>query len=99
MASPYDYRWQRFRVGKLKREPLCAYCLELGVTKTATEVHHVIPVRERLDLRLSDGNTISLCKRCHDSTAQREERIGHRRGCGVDGVPRDAKHFWRSDDR
>jgi len=92
--SPYDARWQRFRKGKLSREPLCAYCLELGHTTAATEVHHVVPIRERPDLRLSDANTIGLCKACHDGPAQAEEKTGIKRGCLNNGMPRDSNHKW-----
>jgi len=95
MSSPYNYKWQRFRAGKLAREPLCVWCLELGKTEAATEVHHVIPLRDRPDLKLSDANTVSLCKACHDGPAQHEERTGHKRGCSVDGIPLDTNHPWR----
>lgn len=92
--SPYDARWQRFRKGKLMRNPLCAYCLELGHTTAATDVHHVIPIRDAPELRLSDANTIALCKACHDGPAQREEKTGHKTGCLNNGMPRDGNHKW-----
>ena len=54
-------RWRRFRRWKLGREPLCARC-----GAAATEVHHVAARRERVDLAFDDGNTVSLCKGCHN---------------------------------
>jgi len=99
MSGPYNAAWQRFRSGKLKREPLCAYCLEMGHTTAATDVHHVLPLRERPDLKLSDSNTVSLCKPCHDGPAQHEEKTGHRRGYSVDGTPLDVNHHWRQPEK
>ena len=95
MGGPYNYAWQQFRLGKLRRNPLCAWCLEMGKTVAATDVHHIKPLRDRPDLKLSDANTVALCKGCHDGPAQHEEKTGHRRGCGVDGMPLDANHPWK----
>lgn len=40
-----------------------AYCHDCdGI---ATEVHHVIPVRQRPDLLLDLDNLMALCKACH----------------------------------
>ena len=57
----YDYRWQVFRAGYLRRHPTCADC---GLP--ATDVHHL--------WRLEDGgpqydvdNLMSLCHACHSA--------------------------------
>ena len=98
IKSPYDARWRRWRLAKLRREPLCAYCLELGGTTAATTVHHIKRLRDHPELRLVDSNTVSLCKPCHDGPAQREEQSGHRPGCDSGGMPRDVNHPWSDDD-
>ncbi len=67
-ARGYDHQWQKVRKHKLVRDPLCEECRRRGVITPAEEVHHVIPIREREDLRLSLGNLESLCRRCHEAT-------------------------------
>lgn len=94
MGGPYDYAWQQFRASKLKREPLCAWCADRGLTVAATTVHHIIRIRDDPSLRLSDSNTVSLCKPCHDGPAQREEKRGDRPGYTSDGHPVDRGHPW-----
>ena len=34
-------------------------------TTVALEVHHLVPVRERPDLRLEQSNLVTLCGSCH----------------------------------
>ncbi|MFA6308613.1 MAG: HNH endonuclease signature motif containing protein [Clostridia bacterium] len=61
----YDSDWVKLRRRKLMRDPLCEDCLEKGEIEPATEVHHIIKVRDRPDLRLDINNLRSLSKRCH----------------------------------
>jgi 5-methylcytosine-specific restriction endonuclease McrA len=39
-------------------------------------------------------NWQGLCKLCHDSVKQAQEKSGMVRGCGLDGVPIDGNHHW-----
>ena len=61
----YDATWVRFRIAYLSSHPYCRDCEERGILNIATEVHHVLPLLQRPDLRLDEANMLSLCKRCH----------------------------------
>lgn len=64
-------RWKSIRIEKLKKNPLCEICLEKGVIKLATDVHHIIPIstgktiqdKQRLGFDLNNIN--SVCEECH----------------------------------
>lgn len=66
----------------------------LGEMVGAEVVDHKIPHRGDLRLFLDPDNLQSLCKHCHDSHKQREERSGHLVGHGPDGLPLDPNHHW-----
>jgi 5-methylcytosine-specific restriction protein A len=68
----YDRDWEKFRRSILMERPLCQDCLPGGVTP-ASEVHHIIKLRDRRDLRLSPANVMSLCKSCHSIRTARGE--------------------------
>jgi len=92
---PYNTtQWQRIRRMVLQRQPVCAACLELGYAAKAEVVDHIEPVRDRPDLAFTMTNLRGLCKLCHDAAKQKEEKRGHEIGCGRDGVPRSAAHWW-----
>lgn len=90
----YDRTWQRLRLAHLSKEPLCRYCKDAGVIKLAEVVDHIKPFRDDWSLRLDPDNLQSLCKRCHDSVKQAEERGGRKKRGGVDGIPTDPRHHW-----
>ena len=64
-ARGYDYRWQRFRLLFLARNPLCVQCAEEGRVTPAVDLHHRIPLRIRPDLRLEPRNIDPLCRSHH----------------------------------
>lgn len=72
-------RWRRLRHAVLERDPFCADCALAGVTRSATEVHHVVPVEtvrgrgamERLCF--DTGNLVGLCHDCH---RRRHQELG-----------------------
>ena len=70
----YGRRWQRLRLMKLARCPLC----ECG--QPATEVHHIVPVRHsgRVLVRLDELE--AMCKSCHSkrTAAHGREGLVHR---------------------
>jgi 5-methylcytosine-specific restriction enzyme A len=68
----YDVTWVKLRTMHLSEEPLCRYCKKTGLIIEATEVHHIIPIRERPDLRLVDSNLASACKPCHSTLTMQE---------------------------
>lgn len=89
-ARGYGARWQRERVEYLCLHPLCARCIEQGAVRTATVVDHKRPHRGDQVLFWDRTNWQSLCKPCHDSAKQAEERSGKRQPrIGLDGFPID----------
>ena len=58
----------------------------------ATVVDHIIPHKGDSDLFWDESNWQSLCKRCHDSFKQKEEKQGYSNAIGHDGWPLDDKH-------
>jgi 5-methylcytosine-specific restriction protein A len=72
--------WKRRRDVQLMRQPLCERHLARGEVVEATVANHKIA--HRGDWRLFiEGDLESVCKPCHDSEVQREERaaLRHRR--------------------
>lgn len=106
----YTSAWQRARAAYLRSHPLCADHEKRGELVAATVVDHKVAprLREATDSgdpeRLTAARTLfwdrdnwqSLCKLCHDSAKQREEKGGGRPGCGLDGRPLDPGHHWNS---
>ncbi|MBV8092091.1 MAG: HNH endonuclease [Acetobacteraceae bacterium] len=69
----YDRLWFRFRTYVLATEPLCRDCAAAGRITAATEVHHLVRIRDRPDLRLDRENVVALCKSCHSARTARGE--------------------------
>jgi 5-methylcytosine-specific restriction protein A len=74
----YDRTWQRLRKQKLAVDPFCqirTLCTDLPITRgLATEVDHIIPIKQRPDLRLEWTNLQSACKPCHSAKTMQEMR-------------------------
>lgn len=62
-------RWRRFRKWYLAGHPLCVDC-----SGVASEVDHVLPLRQRPDLSLDPENMRALCKSCHSRRTRQAER-------------------------
>jgi 5-methylcytosine-specific restriction protein A len=69
----YDWTWKKFRLGYLSQHPLCADCAEAGRVTPATELHHVVRLAARPDLRLDASNVRALCAPCHTLRTNRGE--------------------------
>ena len=82
--------WQKRRMWQLRHYPLCSRCSLRGVVIQATVAHHVEP-HEGVWEKFISGKLESLCKRCHDSSAQSEEALGYRSEIGLDGWPVDVR--------
>jgi 5-methylcytosine-specific restriction endonuclease McrA len=68
--------WRKLRAHKLTSQPLCEWCLEVGLVTAADTVDHRIPRRLRPDLAMDWGNLRSCCGSCHGkygATATRPE--------------------------
>lgn len=68
----YDATWNKLRLLVLAEEPLCRHCRQHDMVTAAEEIDHIIPIRQRPDLRLDRLNLQSLCKPCHSKKTQRE---------------------------
>lgn len=76
------------RAAQLAAHPLCQRHLRRGRAVCASKAHHV--ERHNGDeQKFFAGPFESLCKACHDSDVQSEERTGYSRKIGEDGWPVD----------
>lgn len=88
----YSTRWWKDRrKEQLTEHPLCAVCEKLGFIRSATVVNHIVPHKGDEDL-FYNGALESVCKKCHDSSIQSQERRGFSTACDLDGYPVDPKH-------
>jgi 5-methylcytosine-specific restriction enzyme A len=68
-------RWQRLRWSVLVRDLFtCAYCARIEAQTRLLVADHKKAHRGNPDLFWDKTNLQCLCKACHDSTKQREER-------------------------
>jgi 5-methylcytosine-specific restriction enzyme A len=82
-------RWRRLRRYQLRREPLCAMCLDRGRVTLATIADHVEPHRGNWNKFLT-GKLQSLCKPCHDRDKSFVDKHGHAPiAIGLNGWPID----------
>ena len=65
-ARGYDGRWRVARLRFLKRNPLCAACMQEGRLSPATVVDHITPHRGDETLFWEESNWQPMCKPCHD---------------------------------
>lgn len=84
--------WRKRRLYQLRHEPLCRYCLRVGVVTEATVADHIEP--HKGDMVKFAGPLQSLCKPCHDSVKAREEGGSGVIGHDVSGSPVDPVHPW-----
>jgi 5-methylcytosine-specific restriction protein A len=63
----YGGKWQRYRLGFLDENPLCAECAKANRVEVATVVDHIEPHRGNQELFWRRSNHQPLCKPCHDS--------------------------------
>ena len=67
----YDARWRRVRAWYLKRHPLCLDCQGEGRVAPATEVHHIVALRD--GGTHEETNLTALCKSCHSRRTAKGE--------------------------
>lgn len=58
--------WRRLRNYKIKMDPLCEKCLDDGIIKMATTVHHIKELKKHRELGLTIANLMSICNSCHN---------------------------------
>lgn len=65
-------QWLRKRQVILKRDSyLCRECKRFGKTTQANTIHHVLPLEQHPEYRLTNDNLISLCMTCHNKMHDR----------------------------
>ena len=85
-------RWKHRRARQLREYPLCKICLDRDNRVTAaTVVDHLYKHNGNI-FEFFNGAVQSLCKRCHDSVKQSEERLGYSKLVGIDGWPAHRKN-------
>ena len=66
--------WKSIRAEYLATHPLCEDCEEKGITRLATEVHHITPISNETSyprmraLAYDRNNLRALCHECHEAT-------------------------------
>ena len=86
--------WHRLRTAQLRDEPLCRLCSARGDVTAASIADHKIPHKGDEALFFDRENLQSLCKTCHDSAKQKQEKTGALPGCDASGWPLDPAHHW-----
>ncbi len=71
----YDKDWRVFRLAYLSRHPLCVSA-EHAHLVVATEIDHILPLRDRPDLKFQESNLQALCKSCHSRKTSSERGWG-----------------------
>ena len=89
----YTNKWEQARMAYLRVHPLCVLCMAKGKTHVAQVVDHVVPHRGNMDRFWDSTNWQSLCRSCHNSTKQRDEKSPDR-GCDERGIPFAMSHHW-----
>src|SRR4051812_23845917 len=72
-ARGYNADWRQIRAEVLAAEPGCRLCAADGIQRTAIMVDHIVPVRERPELRLERSNLQPLCWRHHALVTNRHD--------------------------
>ena len=67
----YGAKWRKLRLMFLRANPLCRECLNQGIIKEATDVDHIIPLKNGGTNEWS--NLQSLCHECHSRKTARED--------------------------
>jgi len=74
-------QWVRKRNTILRRDNyLCQECKRYGKTTQANTVHHIYPLEDYPEYRLTTDNLVSLCTRCHNGMHDRTTNELTRKG-------------------
>jgi 5-methylcytosine-specific restriction endonuclease McrA len=71
-AKDYGPDWRKVRKAFLAANPMCV----CGCGQRATQVDHIVSVRERPDLRLVWSNLRALCASCHSRRTATDQGWG-----------------------
>lgn len=92
----YGHRWTIASKRFLSKNPVCVYCLQVGIVTPAKVTDHIVPHCGDHDLFWDSNNWQALCKACHDGPKQLEESRGYQVGHDADGMPT-GNHPWNTD--
>ena len=92
--------WQQIRRLAFVRDLYTCRLCECSVTDSPAANNlpnqaigdHIKEHRGDGELFFNVSNVQTLCKRCHDSLKQSEERLGYSKEIGLDGWPVDPRH-------
>ena len=73
-AKPHGLRWRAL----VRDQFTCQMCQRLEHNTSLLVADHKMPHKGDITLFWAEGNIWTLCKPCHDSAKQREERRSHR---------------------
>jgi 5-methylcytosine-specific restriction protein A len=71
----YDAAWHQLRARFIRLNPMC--CI-IGCSRRAEEIDHVIPIRDRPELRLDWSNLRPLCRHHHSQHTARTTDFARR---------------------
>jgi 5-methylcytosine-specific restriction endonuclease McrA len=72
-ARGYDAAWRKLRSQFLQQHPACSHP---GCTLPATDVDHIVSIRDRPDLRLDWSNLRPYCHAHHSARTARDQGWG-----------------------
>ena len=78
MAIYNSARWRRLREAKMISDPLCEMCLRKGITRPATDVHHIQSFMDAMDMETRRALVfypfifMCLCDECHRAIDKRK---------------------------
>jgi 5-methylcytosine-specific restriction endonuclease McrA len=88
-------RWRKLRALKLKREPLCHYCAQVGRTTPADTVDHAMPTTRGGEF-FDWSNLRSACRACNFGKGDKNESEFLAKGCDSSGWPLSPNHPWNT---
>ena len=99
----YDHEWRKFRLNFARHwisygKPcdICGHPLD-PIDLSLLDVDHVIPIRERPDLRFEPRNCRVLHRSCHSRRTSQYEvdaARGYSTAASSNGNPQDPRHPW-----
>lgn len=63
--------WARLRARIMRSNPICQRC---GAT-CASQVHHIVPIRQGFEKAFSQQNLMAVCTGCHAILEREEKKI------------------------
>lgn len=76
--------WRKIRKEAKERDRNeCQMCKRKGLHEMGTEVHHIVEIKDNLNLALELSNLTTLCRACHNRVHNRVSKIPYEK-CGHD---------------